>query len=270
VLFYTGAVLKKGTDALQPLSSPIAVLLMGLQPLRLENLVSDEKIEYLMIGAREFRQPRGFGPMISQRVDYLRFRRPVSLDLEYIAKSAEQLPSIDGIESWQWEVENREARDSVQFAIVQPSPTEVLVATNLRFLREIVADTRLGRGIAEYRQEWNEIDFASSFWAVRRYRHKASQDPVAAGLQLTRSERIGTNAIALTCYYDEHGFIVMRYITHSSGADILSVFWQNRLGVEARLTKAGVWQFRIPISDSPTNLEYTLAVLHLLGFGQFL
>jgi len=276
VYFMDGIALKQGTDLYRALCMPIGVLAVGIEKIPLKEELFDEKLDlvnerigWVLIGAKDFRLPKSKGVIMSRRVYLIKFLQPKRLDFDKLVGSAPRA-KIQNRPVYEWKRYEEESKEMLHFVIVQTTDTEIWVGTDLEFLQEVLGSGTTDNSVVESRAEWKEVSLSSPVWGVRRYRHEGVKDRIASGLLLAgpdgRPIRLNRTSLALTFFYDEpRGNAVLRYLTSSH--DGLLRFWRTLRKVDVTKIGPGRWQLTIATREDNYYFENTAMALGFMGFG---
>lgn len=226
-------------------------------------------IEYIMLGATNFRSPKKLGPVLWDGCYIIRLSSARDFDLGRLV-GHDAVSEVNEKPVWNWTVQVED--DFWQYFIMQPSSSDIYVATNLEFLKSITksaAHKQLFHKNNISNVEWKEVDRTKSIWAVRQYRFE-TKDPQAAGLWLGEGINVGPNAIALTFSFDyERRLATVRYLSSDGEEGALSIY-DNEQGIETRKISPTTWESVISIGSPKLAANHLFILIGLFGFGIYL
>lgn len=295
-VFYSKPGLLSGSGTYKHLSKqdsgwlrfPFAYLLNGLdslgKPTSAEILANAEAI---LVGAKDFRPPKGLGPVHSRRCYVVVLRRGGTFDLNKYFLREHPVAAALAEPVWSWSAELRE------FGEGDPSPSQLyaaqvfaaggvanlprpflLVSNDVKelqamaerlVLREEDDPLRTLTGV----REWKRLR-EHDYWGYRRYCHTGVVDRVAAGMT-----DVTPAAEALTFSVDfERRFGVVRLLS-STADDITAekintrVLNGNGLFPLFRPLGARTWQTIIRFTGNEKSLEGMFVMMGLFGLGGY-
>jgi hypothetical protein len=239
-----------------------------------------ESSEAVLVGAKDFRPPKGLGPVRSQRcyvvvlrkqrllLPFMR-RKPFALH-NYIQKGPVAFHS--GTSIWSWSVELGEfgegdPRPSTIYG-AQLGDSYLILSNSLQILQTLAENllsvSNAARAVNEMR-DWPSFS-QHQVWGYRRYAHAEIHDKAAAGLL-----DVTTGAQALIFFADiMNKRAVIRL--HCDVADEGTPAKINARAILPRL-KSGegpFWTTAFPLNGNEEVQERILFVMGLFGFGAYL
>jgi hypothetical protein len=221
----------------------------------------------VLVGARDFLSPSGFGPVRSLRcyVVFLRDKHSFQLK-EYMKKSP--VASAAGTSVWEWtaivgEFGERERRPSVFYGS-QIGDSFLIVSNDLNELTTVTEGLirpHVNEELSKSSPEWGPL-LKSDVWAFRRYRHNAVPDPEAAALT-----EVASTAKTLSLTFDGQNRTAVVRLRCAPGDE---PFRKKHARDALPLLRVGpgIWEARFTLTPKdPMADERTFFVRALFGFG---
>jgi len=161
---------------------------------------SGMKVAYSVHGAKNFREPKGFGSSLYDGVHITIFSEEVSSTSKAFFKTLTEKGAkffqVAGIRVAQMEKKLQEDTWSLWFA--NPIPNVLLVATNEAYLREVlegIAGNRRQEVFPNSLPEWEHVDIGSSIWALHHYSSEEKEDPTSPLNESSSGQLMDSGAI---------------------------------------------------------------------------
>ena len=271
LVFRSGSYDQLSEDDSNFLRVPFALLLSGLDTLgeatAAEMLASGAAV---LVGARDFRTPKGLGAVHSQFCYVVVLRSGSAFDL---SKYFSQWPSTSerGMPVWKWsanlgEFGEGDPRPSTLYAS-QIGQSYLLFSNNLSELRAM--GERLSSGKQDARildgiRDWGLVS-QHKLWGYRRYRHAGIVNRDASGMTgVTRG------AEALMYFFDEEKkSSVLRLLSSPKDEGTAFNISSNIYMPRMKPVGAGAWETVFPLAGDEDTFERLAFVMGLFGFGVY-
>jgi hypothetical protein len=243
----------------------------------------EEPIVASIEGSRNFRSPTGLGMMRFQGSAIAVFTGDITARANSFWKdSAKRIVRMEQIEGCNVGVfQDKSEEDLWTIYVAFPKPNIAVVATDLDYLREVLAriNGKHGeRALPDTLPEWKYLDTHAEFWAIRHFSKDASMDPTAPFVRVPGTEQ-DDKAIGLTFSFspDKSNTATVTYLSgnENSLASIQkSLFSERESGVRemhVRYREAGTGVLEGSYHlDQIESAEYFVFVLEgLLGHAIF-
>lgn len=255
------------------LRAPFVYLPVGLEALG-KRAAGDalESAQAVLLGAREFRSPKGLGVVSSQFCFVVVFWNHSKFTL---SKNFAQPPVDSAVGSgvWNWSAELKEfgegdPRPSSLYA-TQIGNEYLLVSNNLQELRSVAERLVMTQNevpaLSQIR-DWESFS-KNKVWGYRRYRHTEVVDRVAAGMDL-----VANGAEALSFYLDSgKKSVVLRLLLNPPTAEVTPA----KMNAKAMFPPlepegVGVWETTFRLRGDERSFEQLFLLAGLFGFAVYL
>jgi hypothetical protein len=151
----------------------------------LEKRLERKKVLFALEGSRHFRAPADLGEMPFEGCALAVFNEDLGdVRNAFMKDAAQAAVRIEEIEGQQVaEFEERMERDTWTMFITFPQEGVLLVATNKRFLQEMLARMRGAEGeraLPDTMPEWKHVNKQAQFWGLRHYdKQQEKEDPTS-------------------------------------------------------------------------------------------
>jgi hypothetical protein len=226
-----------------------------------------EAADAALVGAKDFRSPRGLGDVQSRFCYVLILTKGRSADLS-TALNPTSTVSVLGKPVSSWVGSPTEGHpDSPHYYALQLSDSYVLVSNSLDDLGSTIqglsspkSDQRLtgalGGGLVRSKE----------YWGYRRYQHDNITDRAAAGMS-----DITNDAHALIYFVDVNKRVsLLRLLVSADDAQTATRLNARRVLPPLRQLNPQSWETTIPLAGDDATRERIMEVMGLFGFGEYL
>jgi hypothetical protein len=232
-----------------------------------EMLTSSEAV---LLGAKDFRPPKGLGGVHSQRCYIVILGTHARFDLRAYFHRA-PAGSAAGAPVWTWSAKlgefGEEDRRPSSFYAAQFANSYLLLSNNPEDLqataKAITSSENPNKVLAGIR-DWEQVS-QHKVWGYRCYRHSGVVDREAAGMS---SVTPGTKALIFLVDFGNKACVI-RLFSSDTNADtaarISSVYKLPSMKPQA----AGVWETRFPLAGDEESWDRLVTVMDLFGFGVY-
>lgn len=280
-LFYSKAGLLSGSDPDSqvltmgrhdnPLPRPFLFFSEGLDSLGNGKQSSAEILrnaEAVLVGAKDFRSPAGFGAVRSQRCYVVILRKGSTLDLKNHFGNT-PVASAAGAPVWNWsamlgEFGEDDPRPSSLYA-TQVAHLYLMVSNNLEELQKVAELLASPDAVTRTLDEIPEWEFVhqQKIWGYRIYRHTEVVDPGAAALSY-----VSASAKALILLVDlKRRTSVVRLLTAPADERTAASINERAVLPPLKPLTPGVWEAIIPLAGDFETRQRLVDILYLFGFG---
>lgn len=226
--------------------------------------------EAILVGAKEFRPPAGFGAVQSRRC-YIVIPKDGNYDLrKYFRHATDE--SSGGLQVWKWSAQFGEygeddPKRSSTFYASQIASSYLVIANNRDDLQETVsrlAAANDSKAMLARVPDWDTVS-EHKFWGYRRLGDSRVLNTEAEGMSLLT---INAKTIILFVDSDDKQCVIL-IVSSDMGrnsaltekaASILPPF--KHLG-------GGLWEAMLPFAENEEGHDRLFVVLNLFGFGEY-
>jgi hypothetical protein len=228
-------------------------------------------VEYVAVGAKNFRPPVGLGAVLSDTCYVLRLSKKGSVDLQR-SPPGPMVPGSAGPPVWSWRADTDDQTSAV-FYISQPLRDYIIVANNLEDLLRTHAHITEGRArqnntrhLLNAHPKRLQIRRAP-VWGYRAYRHGVSTDSKQASGLL----EAGASARTLIFFANPEIHRAWLELTLAEDSeDAVAGLRRLRPLLAFERSRAGVWEAPVPLGSSAAEQERLFVAMSLFGFGVYL
>jgi hypothetical protein len=224
----------------------------------------------VLVGAKDFRPPTGFGGVSSRRCYVVVLRPGNGFDLaKYFRKPISA--STTGSPVWNWQAKLKEFGEGNQkpssLYASQVERSYVLVSNDLQELQTIAERlTSPGdelKGLSEI-HDWETVS-SHQYWGYRRYRQTGIVDRMAAGMN-----DVTSGAQALVFFSDpEKKTGTIRLLCTPADEGTVAKMNASAMFLKFRSRGAGTWERTIQFTGDEDGFDQLFAVMFLFGFGVY-
>jgi hypothetical protein len=245
----------------------------------LEQHLKGVRIDATVDGSRHFTPPSGLGEMRYEGATISRFAKPLGETgkrlMADLGKRAVKVDQFDGLQLL--EFRDKLESDTWTFWITIPRTDVLVIATNRAYVEELLRrrTARTGkRALPEDLPEWQSIDVAAPFWALRHYRRDAPDDPTSPFGRTNMLDGIDTAAVGVTAHVNADGrTIVARYLSRGATAEqIARRIWHHPgdgVSPEFRRLSGDIVEIRFVAQDEEQLSMFFFYLMAALGHATY-